>query len=176
MNLWRSIRKIDWPHLMGFGLLLLKRPFLIYPIYKATKRTLAVATKLYGNEHFKSGPANAFRHAFWNVSICTVIYKRKGDAAGAAHYCEDIVNYYEKSTKNLPMDHSMDYHNNQIGRKVFLDNLDENEEKFIEILQNMAKNAKKLIEMKDFAKYQDSLVFVQEETIQGSLPKRNEHD
>lgn len=171
MNLWRSIQKIDWFHLLGFGFLLLKRPLLIYPIYKATQRTLSVSGKLYGKDHFKSGPANAFRHAFWNVSICSVIYRKTRRAEWAANYCEDIVNHYEKSTKNLPMDHSMDYHNNQIGRKLFLDNLDENEEKLIEILQKMAKNGKKVTDLKDFAKHQEALVYLKEDTFGGVLPK-----
>lgn len=174
MNLWKSIRKIDWPHLIGFGWIMLKRPFLIYPIYKATEHTISVSSKLYGNAHFKSGPANAFRHAYWNVSICRTIFKRKGDAKLSVAYCEEIVKYYEKSTKNLPMDHSMDYHNNQIGRKVFLANLNENELKMSEILQNMAKNAKKVIEIKDFSKYLDALVYLKEDEIQGILPKNSE--
>lgn len=171
MNLWRSIRKIDWFHLMGFCWLLLKRPFLVYPIYIATQKTLSVSGKLYGKAHFKNGPANAFRHAFWNVLICKAFYRRHKDAMKATAYCEAVVNYYEKSTKNLPMDHSMDYHNNQIGRKVFLEYLDENEQKFIETLQNMATNAKKVIKVEDFANHQDSLVYLHEDIVTGILPK-----
>ena len=171
MNLWKSIRKIDWPHLIGFALMMLKRPLLIYPIYKATQHTLSVSSELYGNAHFKNGPANAFRHAYWNVCISNAIYKRKGDAELSVKYCEEIVKYYEKSTKNLPMDHSMDYHNNQVGRKVFMTNLELNSQKMIEILQNMAKNAQKVIELKDFAKYENSLVYLQEDEVQALLPK-----
>lgn len=171
MNLWRSIQKIDWPHLMGFGWIMIKRPLLIYPIYKATQHTLSTASKLYGKAHFKSGPANAFRHAYWNVALCTTIHKRVQNPKTATAYCAEIVNYYEKSTKNLPMDHSMDYHNNQIGRNVFLSNLGENRLKVIEILQNMAKNAKKVVESGDFSKFQDSLVYLREDEIEGVLPK-----
>lgn len=143
----------------------------MYPVYKATQKTLSVSGKLYGKDHFKSGPANAFRHALWNVFICSVIYRKNSQADLAVSYCEVIVNYYEKSTKNLPMDHSMDYHNNQVGRKLFLENLDENEGKMIEILQNMAKNAKKVTKLEDFANHQDALVYLQEDTFGGVLPK-----
>lgn len=172
MNLWQSIRKIDWSHLMGFSFLLLKRPLLIVPMYKATQKTLAISGNLYGRDHFKNGPANAFRHAYWNVALCSAIYQKINNAEWAMNYCEDIVNYYEKSTKNLPMDRSMDYHNNLIGRKLFLDNLSENEEKLLEILQEMVKNAKKVTDLKDFTNYPEVLVFLNKDTFGEVAPKK----
>jgi len=172
MKLWDAIKKIDWIHTMGFVGLLLKRPILAYPIYRATQHTLSIVNGLYGKDHFRSGPANAFRHAYWNVCLCVAIYKKTKDRTAALSYCEEIVNYYEKATKNLPMEHSMDFHNNEIGRKVFFQNLNEKDEKLIKIIQKMTKTAIKIDSLEDFDKHQDSLVYLEKDNSRELLHKK----
>ena len=149
------------PKLFGFGYVLLQKPLLILPIYKATLSTLKICNERYGNTHHGRGKANAFRHALWNFIICRKTLKFTKNKQKSVNWTKKVVNYYEKVTKNELLDRAMDYHNNTEGRDYFLENFDELETKTIEKLQFLAKNAQKVAKIDDFGKLKGSLVYIE---------------
>lgn len=162
MNLWKRVRQLSIPNLLGFGLLLMRKPLLIYPIWKATQKTMAVSDRLYGKAHFGNGKANAFRHAYWNFLLSSTIDRAFKHRRKSVDFTEKIVNYYEKVTQNEILDRKMDFHNNAIGRNLFLIKNEENESQMIDFIQNMADFAQKVTKIEDFQYYKNDLVYLTE--------------
>ncbi len=102
--------------------MLLRRPLLVYPTWKATKQTLEICDSIYGKAHHKNGKANAFRHALWNVLICQKTLKITKNKDKSAFWAQKVTHLHEKLTKNEILDTAMDLHNNAVGdRTVFRD-------------------------------------------------------
>ena len=75
MNLWKGIQRLSIKQLFRLTIVLLQRPLLIRPTWKATRQTMEICDSLYKGAHHKNGKANAFRHALWNILICQNIFK-----------------------------------------------------------------------------------------------------
>lgn len=163
MKLWVRIKKLSLPSLLGFGWILIRRPHLIFPVYQVTQRTMQICNERFGKAHFNAGKANAFRHALWNYLLCRKVNGIINNPIHSALFTERLVNYYEKVTRNEVMDRRMDDHNNAIGRNIFLSNLDENEEKMIDFMQNEAKNAQKVSQIEGFSNMGNKLVYLKED-------------
>ncbi len=148
--------------IIRFGWLFLTHPFLIWPTWKATKRTFSICNDLYGSSHHKSNKANAFRHALWNVLICNRSLKRTQNAQKSVIFTEKVTDLYEKATKNDLFDQEMDFHNNRIGRIQFLVILNENEQKMVDFIRNLAENAKKVTQIDEIERYPEELVYISE--------------
>ncbi|MAO08198.1 MAG: hypothetical protein CL596_05750 [Alteromonas sp.] len=162
MNLWARVKRLSFPTLVRFGFLLIQKPLLIYPIWKATKRTMIVSQELYGNAHQGNGKANAFRHAFWNVKICQNCLKFTKNESKSAIWTQKVTDLYEKVTRNETLDREMDLHNNAIGRAHFLQNLEENESESIDFIQKMTKNAQKVAKVDEIKNFENVLVYISE--------------
>lgn len=160
MNLWRKLKRISFPKLVGFGLLFLKRPLLILPTWKATKQTYNFCQKEYGNAQNRNGKANAFRHAYWNYKICKNSLKFTKNDQKSSNWTQKVVDYYEKVTKNEILDRAMDMHNNAIGRLLFLANFEVNEQEMIKKLQNLAEKAVKVTQIEEIHQNQNKLVYI----------------
>ncbi len=165
MNLWKRLRQLSIPNLLGFGWLLMRRPLLIYPIWKATKRTMELSDQLYGKAHFGNGKANAFRHAYWNYLLCSTINTSTKNKVKSIVFTQNIVDYYEKVTQNELLDRKMDFHNNEIGRNLFLSKNEENESKMVVFIQKMANSSQKVITIDDFIKFENTLVYLIDEPM-----------
>lgn len=142
------------------SVLFLKHPLYIFPTLKATNTTFKICNGLFGNEHHKSNPANAFRHALWNVLICQKVFKETKNKQKSVFFAQKMTDLYEKVTQNEPMDEAMDLHNNAVGRICFLNNLDKNEEETINFLQKKAENAQKVVTIDEMKKLQKELVYI----------------
>jgi hypothetical protein len=163
MNLWVRIKKLKVSSLLGFGWILIRNPLLIVPVYKVTHRTMQISNERYGKAHFYSGKANAFRHALWNYLLCKKVNGITNDPIGSASFAERLVNYYEKVTQNDIMDRTMDLHNNQFGRDIFLIHLAENDQKMIDFIQMKANNAQKATRLDHFEQFTDQLVYLHDD-------------
>ena len=102
-------------------LLVTRKPLLIMPTIHATKETMVLCDSLFGMSHHKSNKANASRHAIWNYLLCQKSFKIIKNGQKSANWARKVANLYEKVTNNDVLDEFMDLHNNQIGRKVFLE-------------------------------------------------------
>lgn len=160
MNLWKKIKSVRFTKLLKFGFLLIQKPLLIIPIFNATQKTIEVSQALYGNAHQSTGPANAFRHALWNYFICTKTIKLTKNPQKSVFWCKKVTDFYENVSKNEEIDRAMDFHNNEIGRNLFLDNFQENETKMIDLLQKMTKNAQKIEKIETIFSLKNQLVYI----------------
>lgn len=163
MNLWEKIRHIRPTRLIQFGIIFLKRPLLLVPVWKATKGTLKVCDRLYGNLHHGTGKANAFRHAFWNYQLCQKTLKITRDKQKSVNFTQKLVDFYEKAAKTKWLDQAMDLHNNAIGRAYFLLYFDENDGKITYIMQKLAENAKKVDKIEEIQTYHNALVYLNDD-------------
>lgn len=158
MNLIKTIRRIN---LKSFWLLLklgLKNPFFIYPTFIATKQCLIISTQHYGRLHYLNSPANAFRHAFWNYLIAKKCTKWSKNIDKIKDWTKNITDWHENAFKNRPLARKMDFHNNYIGRLVYLKYSDRSVEEVLLIVLDMAKKSIKITEQTLLEKYQSSLV------------------
>lgn len=121
---------------------------------------MQISDERYGKAHFYSGKANAFRHALWNYFLCKKVNAILKDPVGSVSFTERLVNYYEKVTQNDMMDRTMDLHNNQFGRDIFLTHLSENDQKLIDFIQMKANNAQKVTHLDHFREFTDQLVYL----------------
>ncbi|MBT8256086.1 MAG: hypothetical protein KJO23_06055 [Bacteroidia bacterium] len=163
MNLWKRIRKLSLKQMFHLSFAFLKRPMLIGPTLKATRRTLSISYELFGGAHHRNGKANAFRHALWNILICKNVQKRTKNTEKSVNWAKKITFLYEKVTKNEKMDQKMDLHNNALGRAWFLSNIDENEAKLVDFIQKKLENARKIEENDTLTNYNECLIYISEE-------------
>ena len=77
MRLWRFLRRLKPGQIWQLCKLSMANLNKVWPTWKATNRSVAVATELYGKSHHKNTPANAFRHALWSYLIAQYSMKRQ---------------------------------------------------------------------------------------------------
>lgn len=162
MNIWKRIRQLSIGQLFKLSALFLKHPLLIIPTLKATKRAFEICDHLFKKEHHKRTKANAFRHALWNVLICKNSMKMTKNKQKSVFWAQKVTDLYEKVTQNSLLDEAMDVHNNAIGRLCFLNNMEETEAIFIEILQKLSKNAQKITKIEEIEQNRAILVYLEE--------------
>lgn len=162
MNFWKRIKQLSVGQLFRLALLFASRPLLIGPTLRATKRTMQICDSLYGGAHHKNGKPNAFRHALWNILICQNCGKRVKNDEKSVFWAEKITILYEKVTKNEILDQQMDLHNNDLGRRWFLEHLFQNEAEMINFIQKQLENAQKVTKIDETAHLEKTLIYISE--------------
>lgn len=141
--------------------LFLRHPLYLFPTYKATKRTLKISNRLYGELHHKDNSTNAFRHALWNILICKFCLPIAGSPEKAVRWCKKVTDLHERLSPNEVLARAMDLHNNRIGRELFLNSCGTDEE-LLPLLEQMTKNALKVRTLKEIEATRENLVFIEE--------------
>jgi hypothetical protein len=162
MTLWKRLLKLSPGTLWKLFLLLARRPLLIAPTIGATRKTFRVTSQIYGKAQGASGPANAFRHGCWNVLLAARCYAITHDVQASVTWAKRVTDTHEQLIVNPEMDRLMDLHNNEVGRKVFLSNIEKNESSLIKIVGKMAENAQKWKKNKKIAMPTDQLIYLEE--------------
>ena len=162
MNLIKTIKRIPpksfWQLLkLGLGNL----PF-IYPTFSATKECLLVSTKHYGRLHYQNTAANGFRHAFWNYLIAKKCTKWSKNINKIMNWTTKITDWHENAFRNRALAREMDFHNNAVGRHVFLKHQENTIEEVIQVFLEMAKKSIKITEKRVLEKHSFSLVHLTE--------------
>jgi hypothetical protein len=124
---------------------------------------MSVSNQHYGRLHYKNGPANAFRHAFWNYLIakkCHLISKNK---ARALMWSEKITDWHEEAFQNRELARKMDLHNNEVGRFIFLKYSSYAKNEVIDILKQMTRASSKVDSNSNFANFKNKLVHIIDE-------------
>ncbi len=116
----------------------------------------------YGKAHHKNGKANAFRHALWNILICQTTFRITKNKEKSIAWTQKITDLHEKLAPNKPIETEMDLHNNEIGRKYFLNLAMSFEEEMISFLKENTQKAKKVTDIKEILDHKDKLVYLLE--------------
>jgi hypothetical protein len=114
-----------------------KYPISALKVNQAKNEANEYTKKIYGKEAFVDGTeANAYRHAMWNAIMTDKIGVEKAKMFAYAH---------EQIPYN-PEDHmTMDYHNNELGRRIAVQYAGEGYDVFSEKIQEAIKNREVII-------------------------------
>lgn len=151
------VRNLDWEATKVF----LSHPFFGPPTVWATIESIMIAEENFEDDPDKNGPANAYRHALWNLLIvhyCSKISNREK----ALKWAKEITDLHEKLFPNKDFDREMDLHNNTVGRQLYLDTITIGSRKkkdFISRLNQKSETAIALTDEKEFVNYTGELVY-----------------
>ena len=130
------------------------------PTIKATRECISVSTKSYGKLHNKNGPANAFRHAFWNYLIAKRCSKWTKEDQSAVIWAQKITDWHENAFRNNELARKMDFHNNEVGRWIFNENGSKSMVEVIELVQQMTLESTQINKISDLSQYKNQLVHI----------------
>ena len=137
MSILRVLQNVKIKKIRKILLLGAWHPLFIAPTLRATKKCLNVSTELYGKSHHQNGPANAFRHAFWNYLIAKKCFSWRPNQKRVMLWTEKITDWHEAAFPNSSLARAMDLHNNAVGRQLFLGHRSESVEHVIDKLKNL---------------------------------------
>jgi hypothetical protein len=160
MKFWNTLKSVNSNSLMQLIVLALKNPLFLYPTFLATVTCMRIATLHYGREHYKNRPANAFRHAFWNYLIAHNCSKWSSSQSKTLQWTKTITDWHENAFPNRELPRAMDFHNNEIGRNIYITNSSQPLEIAILLLLNRTQNAIQIRNIKDVSKVTDLLVYI----------------
>lgn len=123
MAVWERIKALNPGQFYCLSKAFISKPFYIIPTYKATRETIEICNKLFGEKHHQNNPSNAFRHALWNYLICERCYKTAKSVEKAVSWSKKITGLHEKLFQNKVLSEAMDLHNNKVGRIFFEEHL-----------------------------------------------------
>lgn len=151
------IRNLKWKAVKTF----VSHPLYILPTVWATVESILLSERNFGDSPDGSGPANAYRHAVWN--ILTALYCSKiSSAEKSLKWAEKITNLHEELFPNDEYNRLMDLHNNKVGRNLFLKAVKSGKKSKQELLEILIKKSKSAVGLRsetEFQDYRDRLVY-----------------
>ncbi len=144
MRLWGFVRSLSLPKFWALFVLCMGNLGKVMPTWKATKKSVAYASKYYGKTHRENTPANAFRHSIWNYLIINEIYQHPEQINALLSWATRITDLHEDLFPNDRLAKFMDLHNNRIGRQIFQQHRNKNEEEMVEFFRELTKSSIKI--------------------------------
>ncbi|MBO0352936.1 hypothetical protein J0656_02830 [Muricauda ruestringensis] len=160
MNLLAVAKRVDFKNILKGVFFGLSRPHFILPTIKATKDCIAISTKNYGKLHHKNGPANAFRHAFWNYLIAKRCFNWQRNEEAVLVWAKKVTDWHEDSFPNKQLAKAMDLHNNEVGRFIFVKNTEKTEQEIVELLRKMTLESIKIDEKSTLSEHKNRMVHI----------------
>lgn len=162
MKILSRLSKLKFSQLIRLAGIGLRNPLLIWPTHKATIRTVQISDNLYGKKHHGHNSANAFRHALWNILICKNTFSVLKTVEKATAWAEKTTTLHEDLMPNKPLEMEMDLHNNEMGRKFYLELQKASEEEVIKFLKAKAEEAVQIKTIEETKNLKDFLVYIEE--------------
>lgn len=163
MNLFAVLKRVDFKNILKGVFIGLRRPLFILPTIKATKDCISISTKNYGKRHHKNGPANAFRHAFWNYLIAKRCFQWQKNEEAVLNWAKKVTDWHEDSFPNKELPKAMDLHNNEVGRFIFEQHSEKSEQEIVELLKQMALESTKIDDNSVLSYYKNRMVHILEQ-------------
>jgi len=160
VNLLAVAKRVDFKNILKGVFIGLSRPHFILPTIKATKDCIAISTKNYGKLHHKNGPANAFRHAFWNYLIAKRCFNWQRNEEAVLVWAKKVTDWHEDSFPNKQLAKAMDLHNNEVGRFIFVQNTEKTEQEIVELLRKMTLKSIKIDEKSTLSEHKNRMVHI----------------
>ncbi len=159
MKIWQFIRSLKTPQLWALIKLCFFNLNKVLPTWKATNKSIVQANRLYGEEHRRNTPANAFRHAFWNYLIARRCLKHPEQTRQVLEWTKNVTDLHEELFPNSDLARSMDLHNNRVGRRLFVKYTTYGEEAVQQMLQKRTAESIQIQSEEELKRIpQDSLV------------------
>ncbi len=163
MNLFAVLKRVDFKNILKGIFIGMSRPHFILPTINATKDCISISTKNYGKQHHKNGPANAFRHAFWNYLIAKRCFKWQNNEEVVLAWVKKVTDWHEDSFPNKKLPREMDLHNNEVGRFIFEQYMEKSEQEVVHLLKEMALESIKIDESSVLSEYKNRMVHILEQ-------------
>ncbi|WP_417936401.1 DUF6973 domain-containing protein [Flagellimonas onchidii] len=160
IKVFKTLKRISLRSFWVLTKLCLRFPFFVFPTLSATKQCMSLSTELYGRLHYKNGPANAFRHAFWNYLIAKKCFSWKKKEDRVLIWTKKITDWHENAFPNFELAKKMDLHNNEVGRLIFKEHFSKLENHVVDILREMTSKATKIDAQTDFTLVKNQLVYI----------------
>lgn len=162
MSFWKIIKGIRFRQLFSLIRFTLKHPIFMLATAKATKNTLKTVQQKFPDIHGKDNKANAFRHALWNYMIAFYSSKYESNKELVSAWVKKITDWHEEFSPNKGLARAMDFHNNYIGRMLFLKNEVLTEKEAIKELEKLLDKAVKVSSIEIMNKNKKSLVYIED--------------
>ncbi len=141
MKLLKALSRVGFKKVWALLILGLKNfPFVI-PTILATRHCIGISTRNYGRSHYKNGPANAFRHALWNYLIANRCLRWWKNEKWALRWAKQITDWHEEAFQNVALARAMDYHNNEVGRAIFVKYKNDEPDQVVQLLIQMTEKS-----------------------------------
>ena len=160
MNMLKTLKRISLKSFWTLVKLCLRFPFFVLPTLYATKQCMSTSTEIYGRLHFKNGPANAFRHAFWNYLIAKRCFRWRKNMDAVLIWTKKITDWHENAFPNRELAKKMDLHNNEVGLFIFKEHLSKLESQVVDVLREMNSKAIKIGTQTDLTLAKNQLVYI----------------
>ena len=141
MNIVRALRNVGAKSVWRVFVLAIMHPLFVIPTITATKKCLKLSTEHFGKAHYENGPANAFRHALWNILIANFCLRWSSNRDKLNNWAKKVTDWHEEAFINTPLARAMDLHNNAVGRHLFSKHASASYENLVGILVDMTKNS-----------------------------------
>ena len=161
MAVGRRIAELNSRELLVLCKIFFRHPFYLIPTYRATNDAVKISTRLYGNLHHEDNRTNAFRHALWNYLLSEYCLSVAGSIEKTVEWSKKITDLHERLSPNEKLAKAMDLHNNKIGRELFLNNFEKNEN-IVPLLQKMTREAVKVSTIPEIEREKEKLFFIEE--------------
>jgi len=151
------IRNLKWEAVKIF----LSHPLFVFPTVWATIESIQLSEMNFGDDPNGSGPANAYRHAVWNILIALYCSKISS-VEKSLLWTEKITNLHEELFPNDNYNRLMDLHNNKVGRDLFQKAFNSDKKSKTELLEMLLKKSKSAVGLRsesEFQDYRDRLVY-----------------
>lgn len=142
MRVIRALRNVGVKNIWRAFILAITHPLFVFPTISATKKCLKVSTEYFGKAHYKNGPANAFRHALWNILIASFCLRWSSNKDKLNCWAKKVTDWHEEAFVNAPLAKAMDLHNNAVGRYLFTEHASASHENLLETLIDMTKESR----------------------------------
>ncbi len=162
MKILSQIWELKFSNLWRLLLLGAKNPLLVFPTNRATIRTVEICNRIYGSSHHGDNRANAFRHALWNILVAKQVFKIVKTEERAISWAEKITTLHEILMPNAPLETEMDLHNNEMGRKFYLELQNTPEAEIIQFVKAKTEEAVQIKTVGEIANSKDFLVYIEE--------------
>ncbi|MEO9513018.1 MAG: hypothetical protein ABJN84_14020 [Flavobacteriaceae bacterium] len=160
MNLIKQLKSLDLKSILTLLKLCFRFPLFVFPTVSATKECMSISTEHYSREHYKNGPANAFRHAFWNYVIAKKCFRWRKHQEAVLLWTKRITDWHEHAFPNRELARKMDLHNNEVGRFIFSLHSFKTDHEVIEILKKMTLTSSKVDSNSNFVNFKNRLVHI----------------
>ena len=156
----KILRMADFKELPGLFWLVLKHPLFIIPTLEATKLTMQIAQREYGEKHKGNTAENAFRHALWSFIIAKKCLKWNNNIPKVLRWVKLITEKHEVIAPNPPLERAMDEHNNVLGMQLFEQSPNWEIAKAVSHLKTAITTAKKIEKPSEADSFGDELVYI----------------
>lgn len=162
MNILKAFRRLKPIGIWKLLKLCLAHILFVAPTIRATQKCMQISTEHYQRKHYLNGRANAFRHALWNYLIAQYCIKWSKNRDSVLLWTKNITDWHEFAFPNEALTQKMDFHNNEIGRTLFIKNENESVLEVIEILMDKTKKSLFIDLSTDLKSVSNQLVHIEE--------------